>query len=143
MLAADSDGKHLPELKLLDKLCDMGIRILIDAGAHILEKDNRSLVKAWLDKDYEAQAAIYFDADNKAWVLYRNSKGVPLLASPFADNLTKCLVYLDEAHTQGTDLKLPASARGALTLSLGQTKDHTVQGSHALQYSTGLTLTSV
>jgi hypothetical protein len=104
--------------------------------------DNKSLAKAWLDKDHEARAAVYFDADNKAWILYRNSKDVPLLASPFADNLANCLVYLDEAHTRGTDLKFPASGRGALTLGLGQTKDHTVQGSHALQYSAGLTLTS-
>jgi hypothetical protein len=50
------------------------------------------------------------------------------LASTFADDLSECLVYLDEAHTRGTDLKLPPRAVGALTLGLGQTKDHTVQG---------------
>ncbi|KAI9858561.1 MAG: hypothetical protein M1813_007366 [Trichoglossum hirsutum] len=133
VLAANSVGKHLSELELLDKLRDMGIRILIDAGAHILEIDNKSLVKAWLDKDHEAQAALYFDAGNKAWVLYRNGRDVPLLASPFADNLVECLVYIDEAHTRGTDLKLPASACGALTLSLGQTKDHTVQAAMRLR----------
>lgn len=53
---------------------------------------------------------------------------MPLLASPFASDLKDCLVYIDEAHTRGTDLKLPLSAKGALTLGLGQTKDHTVQG---------------
>jgi hypothetical protein len=37
-------------------------------------------------------------------------------------------VYIDEAHTRGTDLKLPVNARGAVTLGLGQTKDQTVQG---------------
>jgi hypothetical protein len=42
--------------------------------------------------------------------------------------MDRCLVYLDEAHTRGTDLKLPLDARGALTLALHQTKDHTVQG---------------
>ncbi|KAI9772802.1 MAG: hypothetical protein M1839_002303 [Geoglossum umbratile] len=133
VLAANSVGKHLSELELLDELRDRGIRILIDAGAHILEMNNKSLVKAWLDRDHDAQAALYFDAGNKAWVLYRNGKSVPLLASPFADNLVQCLVYLDEAHTRGTDLKLPASARGALTLSLGQTKDHTVQAAMRLR----------
>lgn len=53
---------------------------------------------------------------------------MPLLTTPFADDLADCLVYLDEAHTRGTDLKLPASAKVALTLGLNQTKDHTVQG---------------
>ncbi|KAK5705789.1 hypothetical protein LTS12_028255, partial [Elasticomyces elasticus] len=58
---------------------------------------------------------------------YRFGNTIPLLATPFADDLTDCLVYLDEAHTRGTDLKLPANAKAALTLGLNQTKDHTVQ----------------
>ena len=105
------------------------VKILIDAGAYILEMDNRTLVKAWLDIDTRAKAAVYFGADNRAWVQYRGGKEVvPLLATPFAENLDECLVYIDEAHTRGIDLKLPQKARGALTLALGQTKDHTVQG---------------
>ena len=142
VLAVNSNNKCMSELELIDKLRRMEIRILIDAGAHILEMNNKSLVKAWLENDHHAQAAVYFDTDNKAWVLYRNGKGVPLLASPFADNLENCLVYLDEAHTRGTDLKLPTFARGALTLGLGQTKDQTVQGLSAFQRSTRVTLTS-
>lgn len=106
----------------------MNIRVLIDAGAQILEMDNLSLAKAWLKVDWTATAAVYFDENNKPFVLYRHGRKVPLLASPFADNLEGCLVYIDEAHTRGTDLKLPAHACGALTLGLGQTKDHTVQG---------------
>lgn len=61
-------------------------------------------------------------------------KKAPLVTTPFANNLTECLVFLDEAHCRGTDLKLPQGARGALTLALGQTKDHTVQG----KYTTAL-----
>ena len=130
VLAADACGRRLSELDFLQKLNNTGIRILIDAGALILEMDNHSLVKAWLDVCYEAPAAVYFDAGNKPWVLYRHGHQIPLVASPFADDLGDCLVYLDEAHTRGTDLKMPAHARGALTLGLGQTKDHTVQGSY-------------
>lgn len=90
---------------------------------------NEDLVKAWMDIDTQPPAAVYFGADNRAWVRYRGTKAqVPLLATPFADNLDNCLVYLDEAHTRGIDLKLPQYACGALTLALGQTKDHTVQG---------------
>lgn len=65
-------------------------------------------------------------------VLYRGvkKKKVPLVATPFADNLADCLVFLDEAHCRGTDLKLPQDAKGALTLALGQTKDQTVQGKY-------------
>ena len=126
--AADYRGRHLTEHGLLRLLSDRKIRMLIDAGAQILEMDNLSLAKAWLKIDHQAPAAVYFDAENKPFVVYRHGSRIPLLASPFADDLSNCLVYLDEAHTRGTDLKMPVHARGALTLGLGQTKDQTVQG---------------
>ena len=130
---ADPFGKRQTELDLLQSCFKMGIRMLIDAGAQILELDNMALVKAWLKIDHEAHAAVFFDENNKPWVLYRNMDRVPLLASPFADNLENCLVYLDEAHTRGTDLKMPIDAIGALTIGLGQTKDHTVQAAMRLR----------
>lgn len=128
MLAANSSGKHITEVESLQMLYLKDIRMLIDAGAQILEMDNLSLVRAWLKIDSEAPAALYFSADNKPIIYYRHGSQIPLSASPFADNLGDCLVYLDEAHTRGTDLKMPAYTVGALTLGLGQTKDHTVQG---------------
>jgi hypothetical protein len=72
----------LSELELLDKIHNKGIYILIDAGAYILEMDNKSLVRAWLDRAWRCEAAVYFGSDNKARVLYRNDKDVPLIASP-------------------------------------------------------------
>ncbi|KAL9104009.1 MAG: hypothetical protein Q9163_000987 [Psora crenata] len=133
VLAADFRGKHLSELGLLRMLTNMKIRVLIDAGAQILEMDNYDLAKAWLKVDPEAPAAVYFNAENRLTVLYRKGYSIPLVASPFAENLGSCLVYLDEAHTRGTDLKMPANAKGALTLGLGQTKDHTVQAAMRLR----------
>ncbi|KAE9368715.1 hypothetical protein N431DRAFT_547638 [Stipitochalara longipes BDJ] len=124
---------RMGEHDLLRSIHSSGIRVLIDAGAQILEMDNLQLVKAWLEIDTEAAAAIYFDDSNKACVCYRQGKIMPLLASSFADDLSQCLVYLDEAHTRGTDLKLPPLAIGALTLGLGQTKDHTVQAAMRLR----------
>ncbi|RYP37538.1 hypothetical protein DL767_002846 [Monosporascus sp. MG133] len=127
-------GRRMTEGELLRIIADMGIRILIDAGAYILEMDNQNLVRAWLGIDTQAKAAVFFGADNRAWVQYRGVKEkVPLLATPFADSLEDCLVYLDEAHTRGVDLKLPQNARGALTLALGQTKDQTVQAAMRLR----------
>ncbi|OAG39983.1 hypothetical protein AYO21_05856 [Fonsecaea monophora] len=119
--------RRLSEPDLLGKLFHKKIRILIDSGAIILEMTNATLAKMWLDIDTEATAAVYFDENNKATVLSRSGRRIPLLASPFADDMSGCLVYLDESHTRGTDMKFPPDARGAVTLSLGQTKDHTVQ----------------
>ncbi|KAK0446444.1 uncharacterized protein EV420DRAFT_1715953 [Desarmillaria tabescens] len=51
----------------------------------------------------------------------------PLLLSPLKYQLDRCLVYLDQAHTRGTDLKLPLSFRAAITLGSKVTKDRLVQ----------------
>ncbi|KAL8827547.1 MAG: hypothetical protein Q9191_003114 [Dirinaria sp. TL-2023a] len=133
MVAADGRGRHFSEHQLLMMLCRREIRILIDAGAQILEMDNISLAKAWLKVDHKASAAVFVNTDNRLTVIYRNGIVAPLVATPFADNLENCLVYLDEAHTRGTDLKMPLRATGALTLGLGQTKDHTVQAAMRLR----------
>lgn len=132
---AARNGERFSEEMLLYKVKELGIRVLIDAGAQILEMDNLTLVKNWMRVDTKAKAALYFNADNKPFIVYRSGKQVPLLASSFADDLRECVVYLDEAHTRGTDLKLPSNARGALTLGLAQTKDHTVQGLRLHHYS--------
>ncbi|KAL7781006.1 hypothetical protein V8C43DRAFT_320153 [Trichoderma afarasin] len=50
-----------------------------------------------------------------------------LQTSPYGQQLDLCLVYLDEAHTRGTDLKLPIDYRAAVTLGPGLTKDRLVQ----------------
>ncbi|ORX94071.1 hypothetical protein BCR34DRAFT_608383 [Clohesyomyces aquaticus] len=109
------------------------IRVLIDAGAQILEHDNLSFARAWLKTDTDAAAAVFFNADHQAWVLYRKGVSVPLLASPFAEDLEGCLVYLDESHCRGTDLKLPPQAKAALTLGPHLTKDALVQAAMRLR----------
>ncbi|KAE8351950.1 hypothetical protein BDV28DRAFT_149500 [Aspergillus coremiiformis] len=132
-IAANPRGTRFSELDLLKYLKRNKIRILIDAGAFILEMNNQALARAWLQEDDQAQAAVYFRQDNQAWVQYKTGRATPLLSTPFAENMENCVVYIDEAHTRGTDLKLPPHARGALTLGLNQTKDHTVQAAMRLR----------
>lgn len=128
-------GIRMTEEQLLWKISKEGMMVLIDAGAYVLELSNQALVSKWLEIKTNAKAGVFFKSDNRAWVLYKGvkRKTVPLVATPFADNLTECVVFLDEAHCRGTDLKLPQGARGALTLALGQTKDHTVQAAMRLR----------
>ncbi|KAF2758009.1 hypothetical protein EJ05DRAFT_464946 [Pseudovirgaria hyperparasitica] len=130
---AETGGRWSTEEDLLHSLKAMKVRILIDAGAFIMEMDNKSLVELWLKIDHEAKAAVFFGEDNRAWVQYRGGRKAPLLATPFVDNFEGCLVYLDENHTRGVDMKFPSVARGALTLALDQTKDHTVQAAMRLR----------
>lgn len=130
-LAAD-EGQRLSEVGLLGTLKRKKIRVLIDTGAYVLEMTNQALAKAWLEVDPQARAAVFFD-HNRASVLSKNgakwNKVVPLVATPWAENITDdVLVFFDEAHCRGVDLKLPVDCKAALTLALSQTKDHTVQG---------------
>lgn len=131
--AADFAGKRLSEEGLLVLLARKGLRILIDAGANIIEMDNLSLVKAWLKKDNTAEAAVYFNDGNKLYVHYRNGNSLPLAVTPFADDLNGVLIYLDHAHCRGTDLRFHEKAKGAMTLGLGLTKDSAVQAAMRLR----------
>lgn len=92
--ACDSRGKRVSETAFLHMLKDRGIRILLDAGAQIIELDNIALAKTWLLVDTQADAAVFFGVDERARVVYRDGKEQPLAASPFLDNLGACVVYL-------------------------------------------------
>lgn len=131
----DRNRRRLNERNMLIELSKRDIRVLIDAGAYILEMGNRDLARLWLDVDKKkVQAAVYFRSDNSAWVTFKDpaKRDAPLLSTRLANDLRECIVYFDEAHTRGVDLKLPEDARAALTLALKQTKDNTMQGKYPL-----------
>lgn len=107
----DSSNKRLSESGFLRMLfyhkdsatkLQKPIKILIDAGAQILEHSNFELAKAWLEIDTDATAAVYLGDDHRLMVVYGKGMSVPLVASPFAENLDGCLVYIDESHCRGT-----------------------------------------
>ncbi|KAF8602020.1 hypothetical protein BDV93DRAFT_584535 [Ceratobasidium sp. AG-I] len=104
------------------------IRVLLDVGAQMLELSNDGLVRFWLTLRPDVSAAVFFSDKDELVVLPRNGKIVPLVSSPFAQQLDKCIVYLDDGHTRGTDLKLPEHARAAVTLGPKVTKDRLLQG---------------
>lgn len=106
------------------------VRVIIDVGAQVLEWSNEELASTWLSKvpENKAQAAIFFDAQGEICVLSRNGQKQSFKSSSFATQIDQCLVYLDESHTRGTDLKLPLDYRALVTLGPGLTKDRLVQG---------------
>ena len=93
--AADHKGRRISEKTFLQKLRGLEIRMLIDAGAQIIELDNIALVRLWLSVDTEAEAGVFFGEDGRARVIYRDAKSQPLAASPYHNNLGPCLVYLE------------------------------------------------
>lgn len=106
------------------------VRVILDVGAQVLEWKGEEVAQAWLSRvpASDAQAVVFFDDKNNLLVLSRDGITESLMISPFARQMDQCLVYLDEAHTRGTDLKLPTNYRAAVTLGPDLTKDRLVQG---------------
>ena len=104
------------------------IRVLLDVGAQMLELQNEDLVRHWLSLKSHISAAIFFNESDHLTVLSRDGSIEPFISSPFNRQLDKCIVYLDDAHTRGTDLKLPRGTRAAVTLGPKVTKDRLLQG---------------
>jgi hypothetical protein len=106
------------------------IRVILDVGALVLEWLNQEMASQWLNRvsTDTADAIIFFNDGDELVVLTRDGTVELLQNSPFSKQIDRCLVYLDEAHTRGTDLKLPSTYRAAVTLCLRLTKDRLVQG---------------
>ncbi|KAI6011141.1 hypothetical protein EDC04DRAFT_2882285 [Pisolithus marmoratus] len=104
------------------------IRVILDVGAQVLELQNDKFAALWLELKPDALAAIYFDDDDELTVLSREGTTQSLLESPYASRLDECVVYLDDVHTRGTDVKFPIGSRAAVTLGPKVTKDRLIQG---------------
>ncbi|KAF8154797.1 hypothetical protein B0H34DRAFT_799544 [Crassisporium funariophilum] len=105
------------------------IRVLLDVGAQMLELTNQELVKQWLLLTREdVKAGVFFDDSDDLVVLSRDGSVERLYLSPFFKMLHQCIIYLDDAHTRGTDLKLPVDFQAMVTLGPKVTKDKLVQG---------------
>jgi hypothetical protein len=102
--------------------------VLIDVGAQVLEMRNREVVEEWLKCDLDAKAAVFFNEDDEALVLDRDGHVERLLSSSFHHHPDGCLVYVNEVHTRGVNLKIPRKARATVTLGPRLAKDRLVQG---------------
>jgi len=96
----------------------------------MLEMTNKQLVEHWLllRKPKDVAAGVFFSNADELSVLSRDGVVEPLYSSPFSQRLHECIIYLDDAHTRGTDLKLPRDFRAMVTLGPKVTKDRLVQG---------------
>ncbi|KAI1366807.1 hypothetical protein F5Y08DRAFT_112758 [Xylaria arbuscula] len=104
-------------------------RVILDVGAQILELNNEQVGHKWLQmtKDSSIQATVFVNDDDELSVIDRRGRVERLQTSSFVTRLDTCLVFLDQAHTRGIDLKLPRDYRAAVTLGANLTKDRLVQ----------------
>lgn len=131
--AENDDYKSLPAnisgMAILEKLEADRIPVLLDAGALMLELNNEQVAREWL-KIVPADrydAAIYFSDKDIMLTIDRYGFIAEFEYSAYRERLDRCLVYLDDVHTRGTDLKFPPGMRACVTLSGGITHDKTVQ----------------
>ncbi|KAL4078051.1 hypothetical protein J3A83DRAFT_4476741 [Scleroderma citrinum] len=104
------------------------IRVILDVGAQVLDLRNGEFAAAWLKVKPDAAAAIYFNEDDELTVLTQKGTTQLFLESSFTRRLDECVVYLDDAHTRGTDIRFPNGFRAAVTLGSKVTKDRLTQG---------------
>ncbi|TVY48539.1 hypothetical protein LOCC1_G001313 [Lachnellula occidentalis] len=105
------------------------VQVILDVGAQILELGNLAFARKWLQmsKLERAQAVVFFNDNDEICILDRKGNIEPFQTSSFAKQLDVCIIFLDEAHTRGTDLILPPDYRAAVTLGPNLTKDRLVQ----------------
>ncbi|KXT06191.1 hypothetical protein AC578_1431 [Pseudocercospora eumusae] len=128
MPRAGQDSSAAANLLAIVSHLDPPVEVILDVGAQILELNNQEVAATWLQKyNTTKEAAVFVDEYDELCVVDRNSRIDPLRTSPFANRLDSCLIFLDEAHTRGIDLKLPSTYRAALTLGANLTKDRLVQ----------------
>ena len=108
---------------------DPPVQVILDVGAQVLELDNHQVAETWLGMhtDRGMQAVVFVNEEDEVMVLNRKGRIERLQTSSFKAQLGRCLIFLDEAHTRGIDLKLPKYYRAAATLGARLTKDKLIQ----------------
>lgn len=120
-----TDAEHLLSTALS---LDPPVQVILDVGAQIIELDNLGVAQRWLQLSDDRKEAVVFVNDfDELSVIDRKGRIDPLKSSPFVSRLDVCLVFLDESHTRGIDLKLPDNYRAAVTLGAHLTKDRLMQ----------------
>ena len=120
------------------------VNVVLDPGALLLHLTNAEFAQAWLERRPDMEAAVFFKEDSRM-VLIRGSPNPILFAvSSYAHDMSRCLTYMDDIHTRGSDFRLPLSTRALLTLGKNLPKDKFCQSCMRLrQLGVGQSLTFV
>lgn len=121
--------RHISAEKIIEKLVEGNIRVLLDVGAIMLQLNNEQVADEWMKQCQSIDAVVFFDSNNHLLVKNRSSsRPTQFELSPWRNRLDRCAIYLDEIHTRGTDLKIPLGTIAVVTLGKGVRKDTLAQG---------------
>lgn len=131
LMPSTADASATDAEQLLDMVMNLRPvpQVILDVGAFVLELDNKSVAAAWLAKYHanDKSAAVFCNDQDELSVIDRTGRIELLQTSSYKERMDMCIVYLDEAHTRGIDLKLPVHWRAACTLGANLSKDRLVQ----------------
>ncbi|GLA55866.1 hypothetical protein AnigIFM63604_003085 [Aspergillus niger] len=137
IVAEDTKGLQLQAEQLLDLISQQHppIRVIIDVGAQILDLSNQSVAYRWLSTtaSSDVEAAIFFDERDEVTVIDREGHCEKLISSAFKQRMGSCLIFLDQQHSRGVDLKLPADSRAAVLLGPSLPKDKLMQACNRMR----------
>lgn len=106
-------------------------QMLIDAGAIMVGVDGRAVMTSWfkhLPARSKIHAGVFYENNRLVVMDSKNHTRVSDFAtSPYATNLEHCIVFLDDYHTRGTDLRLPVPCHAFVTLGDRMAKEKLVQ----------------
>jgi hypothetical protein len=127
-LVNDNTANELLEKVLTknSKENDFIIDVVLDAGALVLQMSNRSFVESWLRCRPDMEAGAFFQGSS-IFTLTQDGMLLKFDESPYCDDMSGCLLYLDDIHTRGSDFRLPLNTRAVLTLGKGMQKDKCMQ----------------
>jgi hypothetical protein len=102
----------------------------LDVDAQITELENLQVAQRWLDlvPSKETDAVVFFDDQDELSVFSRNCMIDPFLTSTFTTQTDRWLIFLDQSHTRGTDLKLPDSYPAAVLTGPWVAEEALIQG---------------
>ncbi|KYQ92558.1 hypothetical protein DLAC_06549 [Tieghemostelium lacteum] len=105
-------------------------RVLIDTGALMIGKSNLQVAKDWLKQSDPTliDGALYFDESNVLSAIDRSGRKYTFYLSPFVQQLDRVVVYLDDYHTRGVDIKFPIGTHACVTVGAQLTKEKLLQG---------------
>ncbi len=119
------DAKTEDVLKLMEEY-----QVLIDTGSFLRYDTNLSVAQK-LSRSYPDHYIIYFDEYDDPTVMINETN-----VSYNFDNLKrekKYKVYFDQKHTVGTDIDLPSTAKGMLTIHKLNTHTQIIQGLYRMR----------
>lgn len=120
-----NDYDSVKILEIVSKKCNANL--ILDVGALMIHLNNKEVALKWLELREDMEAAIFFTENHDVMVINRKKDETLFELSAYRRHLEKCLIYLDDSHTRGTDFKIPIGTIGAVTLGKGVTKDRLTQ----------------